>query len=333
MPLRMLVTWLSLAGAGLPTHADQGGTLFTTISSAGEALSEIHRSQLDGTNDHVVVPVSTGYLGIDVVAKKLYFGNVGTLDRCSLAGTGCETVLGDVAWPQAITVDPYGGKLYFRDGQVPLEEIVRANLDGTDRETIVTADVIPGLDVDPVAHKIYWSQQTIVIVSPDFSYAESAVRRANLDGSSPETVLTLVQNSYAPGVVVDPEGTLYIGGSGQIFRADLDGTDVEPILTGSAEFPLSLRALALDRGKDELYFAAWVDAQSGVWRIGADGSGLVNVFLSPNAGSGYRDVELDVPGNTTVVPAASNWGLVSLALVLALAATVVLVRRTALPSR
>ena len=121
-----------------------------------------------------------------------------------------------------LVIDLYGyfgkapGHIYWAkdDGT-----ITRANLDGTNPQTIVTGQSGPvGVAVDS-AH-IYWA-----------NFGDGTIDKANLDGSNPQTIVT-GQNG-PEGVAVDSAHIYWAnGGDGTIIRANLDGTSPQTIVTG-----------------------------------------------------------------------------------------------------
>ena len=121
-----------------------------------------------------------------------------------------------------LVIDLYGyfgkapGHIYWAkdDGT-----ITRANLDGTNPQTIVTGQSGPvGVAVDS-AH-IYWA-----------NFGDGTIDKANLDGSNPQTIVT-GQNG-PEGVAVDSAHIYWAnGGDGTIIKANLDGTSPQTIVTG-----------------------------------------------------------------------------------------------------
>jgi len=75
--------------------------------------------------------------------------------------------------------------------------VKRANLDGTDRETLVTGLMNPrGIAEDPLDGFVYFTDFTNQ--SPDF---QGFIGRVNLDGSDRQTVDTFT-NSFPHGIAV-----------------------------------------------------------------------------------------------------------------------------------
>jgi hypothetical protein len=167
------------------------------------------------------------YLALDVEGNKLYwteqeaFGNVGRLRRSNPDGSGTETLVDGLARPDRLRLDVAGGKIYWIELDLD-GRIARANLDGTNVETVIEGGEPQVLAVDPVAGKLYWNT----------GQEPYMLRRADLDGSNPEELFELAPHP----IDVDPQGekvywaipTYFpFGPSGGLKRANFDGTNVE----------------------------------------------------------------------------------------------------------
>jgi hypothetical protein len=147
--------------------------------------------------------------------------------------------------PSDIALDLAAGKMYWTDLQFS-PSIFRADLDGSDMEPLVdSADGADEIALDLVNGKVYWIQNGGSIPC-DTGCAR--IRRANLDGSGQEDVVVFENqpdfdaSEFFRGLAVDPdEGKIYwsVGGfcpieefTGRIQRADLDGDNVENVVTG-----------------------------------------------------------------------------------------------------
>jgi VCBS repeat-containing protein len=201
-----------------------GGKIYwTTISTASSGT--IQRANLDGSGAQTLVTSSgllTG-LAVDSVAGKLYWSDFGArwIRRANLDGSQVENV---VQLPlaeniSAIVVDALGGKLYWADDR---RVIIRANLNGTNVETIVDVQNTPSqLALDPRNGKIYWPEPN------------GRVLRANLNGTSAEEILMGLTDPR--GIAVDSVGgKVYVSEyqGGRIRRANLDGTQLDDVVTG-----------------------------------------------------------------------------------------------------
>ncbi len=229
---------------------------------------EIRRIRLDvpGTDSLVIALDSAdGFvegITVDNVNNKLYWTrpSAGLIQRANLDGTGLETFVTAAGEPRDVTVDPLGGFLYWSDvdGQV-IERIAltgtgrtvivpdaldvkdlivdtlrgflywgdatgqlwRANLDGSNAESLLSDVWVFNLALDPYAERVYW-------INP----IEQTLQRSAPDGSGLENIaLPLAHPSE--GLVVDAAaGKLYWAEGDTLFRANLDGTGSETVVTG-----------------------------------------------------------------------------------------------------
>jgi len=164
--------------------------------------------------------------------------------------------------------------------------IERANLDGSNRETLVngvTASL--GITVDPIARKMYWVDIGQFVIGVN----DEVIRRANLDGSGVETLLTTADGLRHPvDIKVDPVARKIYWADAitqKIYRADLDGRNSEILIDIPAfrapDYGVGVGAernlefstvwgLALDLGNHELY---WTDYFAGdIHRASMDGA-------------------------------------------------------------
>ena len=155
------------------------------------------------------------------------------------------------------------GKMYWVDASRIGAKIQRANLDGSQIETLVSTGLQEPTDLalDLVGDKMYWVDQ-----------GTGKIQRANLDGSQIETLLA--ERFDIRSLVLDVAGgKMYwidavIGGP-KIQRANLDGSQIETLLAAGLRAP---RALAIDIAGGKMY---WIDAVIGgpkIQRANLDGS-------------------------------------------------------------
>ena len=189
-------------------------------------------------------------------------------------------------------------KVYWSPSTAP---IYRANLDGTNVELVVNiADQnVYELDVDPIGGKLYWL---------DYAGQQTSLLWANLDGSNVQTLLSV---AWASGLDVDVYGgkIYWVQGSGEIQRANLDGTNVELLLVMGSPWDIALACgkmywnyrvsgvirranldgtgaevilmgiddgggLAVDSEQEKLYFAGSPAGGPGIYRCNLNGSGM-----------------------------------------------------------
>jgi hypothetical protein len=173
------------------------------------------------------------------------------IQRAPLNGGPVETLLdlktiyGGVSQqysPRALAIDSAGGKMYWTDQTA--DRIQRANLDGSNVETIVSGLVdLLGIELDTNARKMYWVDA-----------ASQKIQRANLDGSAVQDVITS-QGGLWDLAIDTATAKIYWGNmnDNSIRRANLDGSGVELLWTGGELS--NLRALALDLSAGKLYWA------------------------------------------------------------------------------
>ncbi len=182
----------------------------------------ISRIDLEGQSSTPVIPLigETRDVALDPVAGKVYWTDTwpAGINRVNLDGSAPEQVLPEAS-PNGIAVDAVDGKVYWNQ----FGTIMRANLDGTGVETLVTGlgGSSPGIALDPAGGKMYWTD------------SNGAIGRANLDGSGVETLVTGLSGPRR--IALDPAGgKMYWTelGSGLLQRANFDGSEIETLVTG-----------------------------------------------------------------------------------------------------
>ena len=155
------------------------GKLYVT-----NARGKIQRMNLDGRNyepDFIINLDSPSGIAVDAAGGKVYWTeqtgeNSGRLQRADLDGSNVASVRELNNVPYGIAVDASNGKLYVTNSR---GKIQRMNLDGRNFEWnfITNLDSPNGIAVDVAAGKIYWTEA-------------NSIRRANLNGSSRQNVVT-----------------------------------------------------------------------------------------------------------------------------------------------
>lgn len=220
-------------------------------------------------------------IAVDVVDGLVYWADAGTPKirrmRMGDGGVISDLIAGSLvlASPTSIALDLNGGKLYWADAQQAafpsLRGIHRANLDGSAPELLVNASQARyprGVALNLSAGKLYWTDST-----------DHKIRRANLDGTAVEDVLTGL--TFPFGIAIDAAaGWVYWTDLSlhSVHRARLDGSDAETIVTNQ---PTPL-AIALDLSSGKVY---WSETSGDVIRRSNMDGSSVEVFASgvPNA--------------------------------------------------
>ena len=214
------------------------------------------------------------------------------IQRANLDGSQIETLVsvsenGTLSGP---VLDVVGGKIYWHDftawdGDGGTPRIQRANLDGSQIETVVSGSdyyKYRGFSfvLDVAGGKIDW-----------YDPRADTIRRANLDGSRIETVVKSIQ-AIVYGLVLDVAGGKIYWNDGGVYetpphirRANLDGSQIETVVSVSEDDRLSGPVLDVAEGK--MY---WSDSRAdAIQRANLDGSQVETVV----SGS---DFVLDVAG-------------------------------------
>jgi sugar lactone lactonase YvrE len=254
----------------------------------------IEKANTDGTGRQTVAQAGTVSLGValDTAGGKLYWTGVQgrAIRRSNLDGTGIETLVSPSGDPHQIKLDLAKGKMYWSEGS-STHKIMRANLDGSGPEAVIdVADgYASGLALDSANGYLWWMNiktstinrssldggGTTQILTTGISPIDLAldldggkmywsengqdtwsIWRANLDGSDKEAIVAT--NLWNPlGLALDViAGKIYWADHGRrtISRANLDGSQVEDVITGliSVDFialnipePTSVLLLAL----------------------------------------------------------------------------------------
>ncbi|MFQ6043931.1 MAG: hypothetical protein ACE5PV_24020 [Candidatus Poribacteria bacterium] len=135
----------------------------------------IHRAELDGGNLETILPIgllSPRSITVDAIRKKMYWTDPDThkIQRADFNNANVEDIVetGFNA-PRDIAIDLGGGKIYWTAtrpfGKVVAGSIHRANLDGTERRTVIMLQdlQVPGdIAVDAGEGKIYWTMDTVL---------------------------------------------------------------------------------------------------------------------------------------------------------------------------
>jgi hypothetical protein len=248
------------------------GTSKLFVLRKGTADAGVVRANLDGSDPELIIPIPQLYvfdIAVDPVNEKLYFYDFGleALRRAELDGTGIETVW--TGKTQMFAIEPGSPQLGFVENDI---YSIRAFPLGasTDITTIIPSASVVAFAVDPFNQHLYWSDHsgtfpngimragfdgsnpTGVFGTPIYypaSIALDAVNRrlyyndglgthsVGLNGEGDRLDLPISGQNAAPvDVALDlAGGKLYAceEGSSTVRRSNLDGSNVEPLLSGA----------------------------------------------------------------------------------------------------
>ena len=194
------------------------------------------------------------FLCLDTYAQvtAIYWTDAIGIHKANIDGSGHETLFRTTfKTPVKMATDPLNQHIYWIDEG--LGEIRRANLDGSQIETVLeTGDFPRAIALDVNAGKMYWTEFGMV-------------KRSNLDGTGEEDVASTP--GFLEGIALDlSAGKMYwtARNAGIIRKSDLDGTEIETIAGGI----LRPNGLALDIPSGKVYWAS----ASGIARANTDGT-------------------------------------------------------------
>ena len=130
----------------------------------------------------------------------IYWTDWGTnrIQRANLDGSNVQTLVSrGLESPNGIAVDAAGGKMYWTD--YGTNRIQRASLDGSNIETLVSRGLENpyGIALDVTGGKMYWTD--FGEVGTGAQYGKENIKRANLDGSNVQTLVSRAQGILLPG--------------------------------------------------------------------------------------------------------------------------------------
>ncbi|MHC4176255.1 MAG: Ig-like domain-containing protein, partial [Planctomycetota bacterium] len=259
-----------------------GKVYWTDVGTNGVEDTVLRSADLDGSNVEMLsipsdaVPVG---LALDAANQQLYWTDAAAdkIQRMSLV-PGIEDVMTGLSSPYNLAVDSVHGKMYWRGPpqQDPgtgtwTYNILRADLDGTNMEVVVPdIERFEGFTLDPVGGKIYWAQYSWDAANP------AVIRRADLDGSNVETIFADASMGPEFLAVDSVGGKIYWGTSGAgggLYRANLDGSEVELLFDATSyhnTYPVNVE-LDVAAGKVYWRLRNETDKQD-IWRANLDGS-------------------------------------------------------------
>ena len=166
-------------------------------------------------------------IALDIPAEMLFWGDqtAEQIGYANLDGTGSGVLL-STPFNKGLAIDSGNGKIYWSTSITSTAgDILRANLDGTMVETVITEVDKPGrIALDIPGGKIYWTDHVVDVV-----------RRANLDGTGVEDIYIVGANLNPDGIALDLDaGKVYwaqavMTNSDRIRSMNLDGSMPEDL--------------------------------------------------------------------------------------------------------
>ena len=281
-----LITGLS-SPRGIAVDA-AGGRIYWTEQTS-RTTSKLQSADLNGANVRVVLREFAGMpngIAVDSASGKLYMANVqGQVQRLNLDGSGFQSnFIPNLVSPQSVAVDAAASKIYWTEAG----SIRRANLDGTNRQNVVTGLGTPAslsIRSAPVEVLIPQSQRPPIYLQT----GTGGLQR--LTGATVSSFPQAAQN--ATGLAVDAAaGKIYWiekinNRSGRIRSANLDGTNVRLV----ASLTSAPTGIAVDVSNKRLYITnGWGKVQ----RLDVDGGNFRNDMITGL--SSPRGIAVDAAG-------------------------------------
>lgn len=322
-----------LTAASTSVHAEK---LYWREAQADDSGIIIKRSDLDGTNIEQLITIPTALsnpygLALDVGNGKMYWAERenGKIRRANLDGSNPEDILTGLNLPLNIALDIADGRIYWtQDESSPEYGVYRAFLSGTGVEQLLVGDYWD-IALDLVNDKMYLVNSAI----------NAGPRRADLDGGNletlidPSTMLSVFGNTFPTAIDLDLDaGKMYFTmhtagiGASSIGWADLDGSTPAAVLVDVAGEPVGFPvALVLDTHGALMYWSDILNDR--ITRAGTDGTDIVIIHdFSGTAAAATLALDLTAEPELPV-PTLSEWGMVSMALLVLAAGTVLFLRR------
>ena len=175
-------------------------------------------------------------------------------------------------------MDLVAGRMYWTEQGTGT--IRRADLDGTNGETLIEAEGPKGIALDVIERKMYWTAKEVGRFSD-----VGVVQRSNLNGANVETLVAGLGDPE--DIALDlVAGKMYYSVGSRIRRSNLDGSNSEPLVSrvgGPVE-------IALDVVEGKMY---WADKRHGkIHRSDLDGGNVEEIVTGLVRPVG---IALDVP--------------------------------------
>ncbi len=210
---------------------------------------KIKRSNLDGTNVEIVRSTNLNTpLGIEIdrAGEKIYWvdGDNHKVNRANLNGSSPETLVSSISGrPIGIALDISSGKVYWTVSGPGTGKgsVQRANLDGSNVENLANAIEPNGIAMDLPREKMYWINGGRVVGG--YFFDDAHIMRANLNGTNAREIIN--KGTGFKGLMADVAidttaqkiywtesvSSIWESGNEKIRRANLDGSNIEDLIT------------------------------------------------------------------------------------------------------
>ena len=229
----------------LALDSERGQLYWVEQGRGANRINRIRRANLDGSNQQDIV---TGLgnppsgLALDVLGGKIYWSYISSatlIQRANIDGSNIEDVVteksDEVRDFVNLAVDPVRRKIYWvrrTSGQNRLlTEIQRANLDGSNLETVINPNIfaadgqgayISKMALDVERGKVYWLEPK--------GNSQYGLRCANLDGGNRQDLSDIEITPYPSVFALDSANGKIYWSSDNLYSADLNGDNIEPIV-------------------------------------------------------------------------------------------------------
>lgn len=277
---------------------DMRGARILTTKTDGTDLKVVssgHHNAVDG----IAVDKPAGYIYFSNMGSALGIGATGSIQRMSLDGSGLTTLVGGGKThtpKQLILVDMGAGqkKLYWGDREGM--KVMRANIDGTQLETVVdtknaacedtACKMVVGVAVDVAGGWVYWTQKG------GTSAGEGSLNRAPLSIKAGETAEKRSDIQVLLTALPEPIDLRWVKESGTIYWTDRGhvqgGNSVNRLAIGGAKSKAEITAKmqVLYTGMSDAIGIAVDHAGNKVWATDLAGS----LWMSDLEGQGKRKI-------------------------------------------
>jgi len=216
----------------------------------------IKRANMDGTGTETLrndITPSRDF-ALDLSNNHMYWIETNCcIRRANLDGTGVTTIVNPFNAARGMALDVSNNHVYWVDGNA--STIERNDLDGVNKNRITLIDDSAlhagnaggqGIALDVPNNKMYWVEQS----------AGGKIRRANLDGTGAEVLITGMTGGI--GIALDLVGEHIFWGDWnvprKIRRANLDGTDAQSWITITGHHGIVIQYVSSSSGGPQVRY-------------------------------------------------------------------------------